>query len=82
MYLCVCLGGAHHPIPTPTRLTDKHTTNPKTTKQVDAFPALGQEANIQGWKTEDRPALQDIYGAKKGAASKAKNGNGAEQLAA
>lgn len=74
MYLCVCLGGAHHPIPTPTRLTN--------TPQVDAFPALGQEANIQGWKTEDRPALQDIYGAKKGAASKAKNGNGAEQLAA
>lgn len=47
---------------------------------MDAFPALGQEANIKGWQTEDRPALQDIYGVKKGA--KAKNGNGAEQLAA
>lgn len=26
--------------------------------QVDAFPALGQESQIKGWVTEDRPALQ------------------------
>lgn len=45
--------------------------------QVDAFNSLGQESNIKGWKTEDRPALQDIYGVKK-----VKNGNGSEQLAA
>ena len=46
--------------------------------QVDAFSSLGQESNIKGWKTEDRPALQDIYGVKKAA----KNGNMSEQLAA
>jgi acyl-CoA dehydrogenase len=32
--------------------------------QVDAFPALGQEAQIPNWRTEDRPALQDIYNTK------------------
>ncbi|TFJ84244.1 hypothetical protein NSK_004235 [Nannochloropsis salina CCMP1776] len=45
--------------------------------QVDSFPSLGQESVTKGWKTEDRPALQDIYGVKKG-----KNGNAAEELAA
>ncbi len=46
-------------------------------RQVDAFNTLGQESNSKGWKTEDRPALKDIYGVKK-----SKNGNAAEQLAA
>jgi hypothetical protein len=50
---------------------------PPSLPQVDAFTSLGHESNIKGWKTEDRPALQDIYGVKKG-----KNGNVAEQLAA
>lgn len=43
--------------------------------QVDSFPSLGQESYKAGWQTADRPALKDIYGV-------AKNGNGAEQIAA
>jgi hypothetical protein len=43
--------------------------------QVDAFKALGKEAVTPGWKTEDRPALQDIYGADK-------KQRGAERIAA
>ena len=45
--------------------------------QVDAFKALGQEAGTKGWKTEDRPALADIYGTKKGASKE-----GSERIAA
>lgn len=77
--LAKCRKEKRQPTPDEQKLIDEVEAAREVIIQVDAFPALGQEATTKGWKTGDRPALQDIYGVKKNGA--AANAN-AEQLAA